>query len=1738
MPRHIPPAGAVRRRALPPARLLRPALVGVLALAVSGVTLVQPLAGVEQAFAAAPGTVVHRFQTSQAGDRLTTKTDLAFAADTTDVVPTIEVDPRVQHQAIDGFGATFNESGYSLLAKLPAAQQQSLMASIFNPTTGSGFSLTRLPMGTNDFAFLPDYTLDDVAAGSTDFSLSSFSLARDQQRLIPFVKAAQAAGGQFRTFASPWTAPPWMKTNHDYFNGGCVIPPTAALTDPTNCNGSTASDSRYYTAYAAYFSRYVSEMAAQGIPIDWVVPQNEPGYPAKFGSTTWNSAQMASFIKDYLGPRLAADGVGAKIRGFEWNRDQYTFPKALLDDAGVREYLTGINWHNYECLQHCQPDNVELVNDLHPGYSSWMSEYTSIDGTHPDYLDGEQWGTTIMTDLGTGEGGWVYWNLFLDAYGGPYAKNADGTDRSGTQDPMIIIDDGTAASPKATPEVTYLSKFYYLSHFSKWVKPGAYRIGAAGGGTDEPGDPNGNVLQFQAFKNADGSEALVVMNTGDTAKTLKVAEEGAAFSVSVDAHSINTFTWAAPVNTVHVRAGASTPWSTVGSDQYLGESGFTGGSTSTATSAITGTADDPLYQSERYGTSFSYAAALPPGRYAVTLKLSENYWTTAGQRVFDVTAEGQPALTGVDIVAAAGGRYRPVDTTFTVAVTDGTLDLGFQASVDNAKVDAIAVVPLRASGEPFTSAVTAGTPAGFHLAGSSVPGLILAQDYNTGGEGVGFHATADSGTATSYRADARNLEVCSNDAHCGGTGQDVGWITAGDWFSYTRDVTVGGNYDLVLRTAGTSAGSARIAMDGRVLGTVSVPASGGWQTWVDAPLLGVPLPTGTHTFTVTALTGGFNLHYLDVRKVHLLGASTIVPAEGYAGGGEGAGYHDTTAGSEATPGASGFLRGEDVDLENSKEGRYDVGFTAAGEWLRYDVYSPTTSSYDVRVRYASNTTGARFAVAVDSPTAAASWVSLPSTGDWQGWADSATTSVTLSAGTHALYVKTDGGFNLNRVGITTAGYRLYKDATQPVKDRVQDLLGRMTLDEKLGQMTQAERKALPSNADIASYRLGSLLSGGGSYPTPNDATSWADMIDGYQNAALSTPLQIPIFYGVDAVHGHNNVVGATIFPHNIGLGATRDAPLVQQIGRATAEELAGTGVTWDFAPCDCVARDDRWGRTQESFGEVPELASSLGAAFVTGLQGTVGTTSSVMATAKHYIGDGGTTNGTDQGNTQVSEAELRAIHLPPFQAAVAADVGSVMVSYSSWNGVKSHGNQYLLTTVLKNELGFDGIVVSDWGGIDQIDGAGGFTDDEVRAGINAGIDVVMVPYDYPQFIAALKRQVGIGAVSMRRIDDAVTRILTKKVEYGLFEHPFANRTLTSSVGSAAHRAIARTAVQESQVVLKNANGLLPLPTTASKVFVAGKSASNIGYQSGGWTIEWQGGSGPITPGTTVLQGIQAAVSSGTTVTYSADGTGIDGSYKAAIAVVGETPYAEGAGDRPAGMGLDATDVATLDRLKASGVPVVVVLVSGRPMDIAGQVGDWAALVAAWLPGTEGAGVADVLFGTAPATGTLPVTWEQSASQEPINVGDGKTGLFAFGAGLGLTRTQSARSVIGAAYYSGQSGTSVEICTDAGCGQDVGSNAPGDYLWYDDVDFGTTSPTSVTTRIASGATVTGTLQYRLDSVTGPVVASLATGSTGGWQSWASQVSTLSTSVTGTHRLYLVFSGTSTGDLANVNWFQFQ
>lgn len=568
-----------------------------------------------------------------------------------------------------------------------------------------------------------------------------------------------------------------------------------------------------------------------------------------------------------------------------------------------------------------------------------------------------------------------------------------------------------------------------------------------------------------------------------------------------------------------------------------------------------------------------------------------------------------------------------------------------------------------------------------------------------------------------------------------------------------------------------------------------------------------------------------------------------------------------------------------------------------------------------------------------------------------------------------------------------------------------DCLSKMTLDEKIGQMTQANKNALTTPSDITTYALGSLLSGGGEGPNGSGgtATEWANMYDNFQGYALQTRLRIPLIYGVDAVHGHNNVYGAVIFPHHIGMGATRDAALVQQADQVTRDEVLGTGIDWVFAPCVCVPRDDRWGRTYEGYGEDPSLVSSMGVASIKGFQGMGLSSTTVMATAKHYIADGGTAFGTgssgyliDQGDAQISETELRAIHLPPYQAAVQNGVGSVMISYSSWNGLKDHGNQYLITTVLKGELGFQGIVISDWAGIDQL--PGDYASD-VRTAINAGIDMVMVPSNYKTFISTLRTEVTAGHVPMSRIDDAVTRILNAKFALGLFSQPLTNRMYTAQVGSPAHRAVARQAVRESLVLLKN-NGVLPLSKTGTyKLVVGGSHIDNIGNQMGGWSISWQGASGNTTVGgTTFLQAIQAAV--GSSVTIQNVGTRTKGNYSGDVGIVaiGETPYAEGKGDSST-LAVSSANAAQVTDICSRVTQCIVVLFSGRPLIINTQLNQANAFVAAWLPGTEGAGITDVLFGDYGFVGKLPVTWPNAVTQEPINLDDGKTGLFPFGFGI-------------------------------------------------------------------------------------------------------------------------------------------
>ncbi|MFH9727649.1 glycoside hydrolase family 3 protein [Streptomyces sp. NPDC017254] len=578
----------------------------------------------------------------------------------------------------------------------------------------------------------------------------------------------------------------------------------------------------------------------------------------------------------------------------------------------------------------------------------------------------------------------------------------------------------------------------------------------------------------------------------------------------------------------------------------------------------------------------------------------------------------------------------------------------------------------------------------------------------------------------------------------------------------------------------------------------------------------------------------------------------------------------------------------------------------------------------------------------------------------------------------------------------------YLDARLPVRKRVADLLSRMSLEEKAGQMTQAERNALRGQGDIAGYALGSLLSGGGSVPTPNTPQSWAAMVDAYQLRAQATRYQIPLIYGVDAVHGHNNVIGATIMPHNIGIGAGRDPELAARTGAVTAKEVRATGVPWDFAPCLCVTRDERWGRSYEAFGEDPALVTAM-ETVINGMQGArngkdLDRNDKVLTSAKHFVGDGGTAFGSsatgsytiDQGVTRVSRAELEAVHLAPFAEAVKRGTGTVMPSYSSLDilgdeqgPVKMHANAEMINGVLKDRMGFEGFVISDWQAIDQIPGD---YPSDVRTSINAGLDMIMVPTNYQEFTRTLTSEVGAGRISTARIDDAVARILTQKFRLGLFEKPYADTTNLPSIGSPEHRAVAREAVAKSQVLLKNEGAVLPLKPS-QKVYVAGSNADDLGNQAGGWTISWQGSSGRNTTGTTILEGMRKAAP-GADIAWSKDASAPTDGYDVGVVVVGETPYAEGFGDVGNGNDLELTaaDKAAVDKVCAA-MPCAVLVVSGRPQLIGDRLPAVDALVASWLPGTEGDGVADVLYGKRPFTGQLPVTWPKSEAQLPLNVGD-------------------------------------------------------------------------------------------------------------------------------------------------------
>ena len=572
-----------------------------------------------------------------------------------------------------------------------------------------------------------------------------------------------------------------------------------------------------------------------------------------------------------------------------------------------------------------------------------------------------------------------------------------------------------------------------------------------------------------------------------------------------------------------------------------------------------------------------------------------------------------------------------------------------------------------------------------------------------------------------------------------------------------------------------------------------------------------------------------------------------------------------------------------------------------------------------------------------------------------------------------------------------------------ISKKVSELIDSMTLDEKVGQMTQIDQRFLDTITDLSTYSIGSLLSGGGSHPKVNEPQAWLDMYNKYQEETLKNRLGIPLIYGIDAVHGHNNVYGATIFPQNIGLGATNNPELVYKISEATSLEVAATGIDWTFSPCLSSPEDYRWGRTYEGFSSDPVLVEKLGKAAVEGYQNALTNSGKkVVACAKHFIGDGNTEFGTgmnglvDRGNTVLTTDELKEKLLPKYQAAIDANVQTIMASYNSWNGVKCHGSKELLTDILKVEMGFEGFVISDWQGIDEI--PGNYKSDIITS-INAGVDMVMVSgqgQPYKKFMRLLKENVEEGSISMKRIDDAVSRILKVKLRNGLFSNPMVQNDNLQVIGSDDHRNIARQAVRESVVVLKNEN-LIPISKESKSIVVAGRGADNLGMQCGGWTINWQGGQGDITIGTTILDGIKESVSTETKVIHSKDGTDLGNvSGDLAIVVIGEDPYTEFFGDKD-NLDLLEEDIQTINNLKDKGYKVLVLLISGRPMNIADHLDNWDGFAAIWLPGTEGNGVSDILFGDFQSTGKLSYPW-------PLNAEDGANApendlLYNIGFGL-------------------------------------------------------------------------------------------------------------------------------------------
>ncbi len=557
---------------------------------------------------------------------------------------------------------------------------------------------------------------------------------------------------------------------------------------------------------------------------------------------------------------------------------------------------------------------------------------------------------------------------------------------------------------------------------------------------------------------------------------------------------------------------------------------------------------------------------------------------------------------------------------------------------------------------------------------------------------------------------------------------------------------------------------------------------------------------------------------------------------------------------------------------------------------------------------------------------------------------------------------------------------------------VTSLVSEMTLAEKVGQMTQAEYGSITPD-EVAAWSIGSVLSGGGGNPGDGSAREWRALVESYVAGSRQSRLGVPILYGTDAVHGHNNVLDATIFPHNIGLGAAADPSLMHSVARAAALETAATGARWSFAPCLAVPQDIRWGRTYEGFSQDPELVAALGSAAVEGWHGDDLAGTGVLACAKHYVGEGAMVWGSagkhnhpwidwwdawngcwqiDQGDAPIGEAELRRVHLAPFVAAIEAGALTVMACYGSWRGRRVHGHRYLLTDVLKGELGFGGFVVSDWMAVDQLDADYAVA---IEQAVNAGIDMVMVPFDYQRFITTVVDLVESGRITQERIDDSVGRILYVKSELGLLTEPSSNPAHLDVIGCDEHRDLSREAVRASAVVLTD-NGALPIPQTA--VLAAGDALDDIGLACGGWTISWTGSAGPTTKGTTILDGLRRLLGP-TSVHYDRDGDFRTATESYGIVAIHEVPYAEGGGDR-ADLSVDQDQLELVQRIRDRVEVLVVVIISGRPLLIEPIVEIADAVVACWLPGTEADGIAEVLTGAAPFTGRLPVVWPRDVTQ--------------------------------------------------------------------------------------------------------------------------------------------------------------